>query len=442
MKKDRMNFWQENRLIVKAMFIGILTLLLLIPAVFILSLVNDRESRHDMAYKEISSKWAGTQTLTGPILVIPYQSSSQDARGNAVTEIRQGYFLPDSLQVNGVIKPEKRYRGIYEAILYRSDLQISGKFSSLNLSDLKIPVNKWLPEQSYLLLGVSDMRGIENQLAVEWNGIKKGFNPGTPQNALIRQGVYVPVSLNEAALNAGNFNFSLHLQLKGSGELDVAPLGKNTQVTLRSPWATPSFTGNFLPDYRKINKNGFDAHWTIFNLNRNLPQQWTEGNYDPGASKFGVSLMLPVDAYQKTMRCIKYAILIIALTFLVFFLIETSQNSPVHPFQYMLIGFALCIFYTLLLSLSEYIHFALAYGISTIASTGLISIYASSLFKKKNMSFLVAIALLALYGFIFTLVQLQDYSLLFGSVGLFIIVAMLMYCTRKINQDRQAEILT
>lgn len=434
MEKGQVSFWQKNRMVIKAAFIGILTLLLLIPMAFIGYLVNDREQRHDKVYTEISSKWASSQTLAGPVLVIPYKIHYKDEKGGLITETKQAYFLPDSLEVNGALFSEKRHRGIYEVILYRSDLQISGSFIGLNLQSLKIPENSWLPDQAYLIFGVNDMRGIENRLAIKWNDSLKYFNPGIPQNDLLKQGVYIPLSLDLSSLNKGPFNFSMRLRLKGSGELNVVPLGKNTQVHLHSAWDTPSFTGNFLPDSYTVNDKGFIANWKISDLNRNLPQQWTENHYDPMSSQFGVSLMLPVDIYQKTMRCVKYAILIIALTFIVFFLVETSQNNPVHPFQYILIGFALCIFYTLLMSLSEYIHFNLAYGISALATTGLISLYTSWLFKNKKVPLLIGTALFILYGFIFTLVQLQDFSLLFGSIGLFIVLTLLMYYSRKINR--------
>jgi inner membrane protein len=434
MEKTVSAFWQKNRLVIKAVFIGILTLLLLIPMAFITSLVNERKIRHDAAAGEVSGKWASSQTLTGPIVVIPYQSFYKDETGKTATEIKQAYFLPDSLLVEGDIQPEKRHRGIYEVILYRSDLQITGAFAALDPESLKIPQDDWLPDQAYLVFGVDDMRGIENRLAVQWNDSLEYFDPGMPQNSVLKQGVYVPLKLDWPDLAKGTFRFSIHLRLKGSGDLHVIPLGKNTQVSLRSPWTTPSFTGNFLPDTYHINNKGFTAGWNIFNLNRNLPQHWATGSYDLEASSFGVSLMLPVDMYQKTMRCVKYAILIIVLTFIVFFLVETSQKKPVHPFQYILIGFALCIFYTLLMSLSEYIQFNGAYIIAAAAVVGLVSLYARWIFGSRGMSLLIGGTLLILYGFIFTLVQLQDFSLLFGSIGLFIALAMLMYYSRSINR--------
>lgn len=428
------SFWQKNRLVIKAAFIGILTLLLLIPMAFIGYLVNDRQQRRNAAEKEISSKWASAQKIAGPVLVVPYRSAYQNDKGETTTVTEQAYFLPESLQVDGSLTPEKRHRGIYEAILYRSDLTIGGSFSGLEPEKLKISPEDWLPGQAYLIFGVDDMRGIENNMALQWNDSLQDFNPGMPENSVLKSGVSVPLPLSWNDLQTGTFRFSIHLKLKGSGSLEVLPMGKNTQVHLHSAWPTPSFTGNFLPDQHQITTRGFDASWKVSDLNRNIPQRWTKGAYDLNTASFGVSLMVPVDVYQKTMRCVKYAILVIALTFIVFFLIETAWNNPVHPFQYILIGFALCIFYTLLLSLSEYIRFNWAYLISASATIGLVCLYASWLFRKKRMCVLIGGALVFLYGFIFTLIQLQDFSLLLGSIGLFIVLALLMYYSRKINQ--------
>lgn len=434
MEKDQ-SFWQKNRLVIKAIFIGILTLLLLIPMVFIGYLVNDREQRQQTAIREVSRQWASSQNIAGPVLVVPYRSAYKDDKNNTGYSIQQAYFLPETQTVNGTLLPEKRHRGIYDVILYRSDLRIQGQFVHFNPEKLKIPKEDWLPGQAYLIFGVSDMRGIEDHLAIQWNDTVLRFDPGVPQNDLMEEGVSVPLSLRMEDLQSGSFNFSMDLKLRGSGDLSVLPLGKNTRLTLRSSWKTPSFTGNFLPDRHQIGQKGFEAAWSVNDLNRNIPQQWAGKKYQPDLSAFGVSLMMPVDLYQKTMRCVKYAILIIALTFIIFFLIETAQNNPVHPFQYILIGFALCIFYTLLLSLSEYIHFNWAYAISAVATVGLICIYSSWLFKQKRMWILIGTALLFLYGFIFTLIQLQDFSLLLGSIGLFVVLAFLMYYTRSINKE-------
>jgi inner membrane protein len=425
------SFFQKNRLTVKAVFIGILTLLLLIPTAFIAMLVEDRQSRHEEAVKEVSGKWAASQIISGPVLVIPYRVVRQDDQGHRVTETRQAYFLPDSLQVTGTIDPKKRHRGIYPVIVYRSDLRLSGTFT---LPDGTGHRRDWLTDQAFLMMGIKDMRGIENRLALSWNGVSKDFIPGLPANDVLTEGVYVPLSLAGKMTDSGAFRFSSRLQLRGSGSLQVAPVGKNTTVQLASTWPSPGFSGSFLPASYQVNDKGFHAKWTIFNLNRNLPQHWTGGHYDVKAAAFGVDLVIPVDMYRKTMRCVKYAILIIALTFTVFFLMETSSGKPVHPVQYILTGLALCLFYTLLMSLSEYLGFNVAYAIAALAVCGLVTLYASWVFRRGKMAGITAVALLILYGFIYTLVQMQDLSLLVGSLGLFLMLGLLMYYTRRINR--------
>lgn len=434
--------WQKGRLMFKALFIGILTLLLLIPMSFISGLVGDRERRQNDAYKEISGKWASAQTVTGPVLLVPYLYHSSDKDGKDVTSTRYAYFLPDSLNVAGSLQPEKRHRGIYEVILYRSDLRMSGNFRQLDPTALKIAAADWKPGEAVLLLGTTDLRGIENRLSVHWDGAEKFFDPGVPPNNLITQGVSVPVSLDSNGAGQSKRVFSIHLELKGSGTLNFVPAGKSTTVHLNSPWPTPSFTGSFLPGSRQLTDKGFSSDWTIFNLNRNFPQQWTEGTYDLNASAFGVSLMQPVDFYQKTMRCVKYAILIIALTFTVFFLVETGTGNPVHPFQYLLIGLALCVFYTLLISISEYLSFGWAYGIAAGATVLLITLYASWLFRDRRMPVVTGCALAVLYGYVFVLIQLKDFALLVGSIGLFLVLAVLMYFSRHINRETKSEDVT
>lgn len=438
METKLISFLQKGRLLFKAGFIGILTLLLLVPMSFISDLVSDREHRHQEVYSEVSGKWAAAQTITGPVLMIPYHHHDSDNQGKTVTETRYAYFLPDSLHISGTVLPEKRHRGIYDVILYHSSMRLSGNFDHLEATTLKIPAADWIPGEAMLLFGVADLRGIENRLSVTWNGSEKYFEPGLPPNNLMDQGLAVPIVLDTANLSDGALPFSIPLELKGSGTLDFIPGGKSTTVHLDSPWPTPSFTGGFLPGSRKINAQGFSADWTIFNLNRNFPQRWTAGKYDLKASAFGVSLMQPVDFYQKTMRCVKYAILIIVLTFTVFFLVETGTRKPVHPFQYLLIGMALCVFYTLLISISEYLYFAWAYGIAAVATTGLITLYASWLFRDRKMSLVTGCSLALLYGYIFVLIQLQDFALLAGSIGLFVVLAVLMYFSRHVNRDTTA----
>ena len=227
--------------------------------------------------------------------------------------------------------------------------------------------------------------------------------------------------------------FSMDIDIKGSQYLYFVPVGKTTNVSISSNWNNPSFGGEFLPDSREIETNGFQALWNILHLNRNYPQSWSDIEYSVYDSSFGVNLLLPVDRYQKSMRVIKYAILFLAFTFLVFFFVEVMNKLFIHPIQYILVGIAIVVFYTLLLAFSEYITFNLSYLISALLTLGLITGYVMAILNSKNLALLILGILGILYGFIFTIIQLQDYALLIGSIGVFIILALVMYYSRKIN---------
>ena len=212
-------------------------------------------------------------------------------------------------------------------------------------------------------------------------------------------------------------------------------MGKRTNIQLSSDWKDPSFSGAFLPDTRSVSKDGFKAEWNILELNRNYPQFWI-GNRNAEAlkkSSFGVDLLLPANDYQKSMRSAKYALLAIALTFLTFFLVEIFNQKKLHPFQYILIGLALCLFYTLLLSISEYTNFNLAYLISSISIISMIGFYAKAILNNLKQTIILIVILCFTYTFVFVTLQLQDYALLIGSVGLTAILAFTMYITRNIN---------
>ena len=225
----------------------------------------------------------------------------------------------------------------------------------------------------------------------------------------------------------------MKLDLKGSKRLDFVPSGKTTDVKLTGTWKDPSFDGVFIPVDRTINENGFAAVWKVLHFNRPFSQQWVNTNQTLSGADFGVKLLVPVDQYQKSMRTAKYGILVILLTFIALFLVEITNKIRIHPFQYILIGAALTIYYTLLLSLSEHFGYNVAYIISSAATVALVSLYARTFMTDSKLVILFTLLLLVFYTFIFVIIVQQDYSLLIGSVGLFIIVGMLMYFSRRIQ---------
>lgn len=429
----KFNNWLKRSVTIRLLSITFLVLILMIPKSMIKDLINEREWTRNSAVTEVSSKWGESQTITGPIVTVPYLRYFKTDSGKVVKTTEYAHFLPETLHVQGEVLPERRHRGIYEIVVYNSNLKISGNFFSPDFSEWNISRNNILWDDAFISLGIPDMRGIQDPVNVQWNDGSFPFNPGIETTDVISSGMSVRVPVRQPDSARINYRFSLDLNLNGSGDLNFVPLGRETTVQLTSNWSNPSFDGNFLPDTNNVTDDGFEAEWKVLHLNRNYPQQWRGAAHHTYDSQFGVRLLLPVDQYQKSTRTAKYAIMIIALTFLIFFFIEIMNAKRIHPIQYILVGLALCIFYALLLSLSEHISFNLAYIAAGVAVIGLITVYAQSMFKSIKLTAVLSGVLVILYGFVFTLLQLQDYALLMGSIGLFIVLAAVMWLSRKID---------
>ncbi|OFY90068.1 MAG: hypothetical protein A3K10_11145 [Bacteroidetes bacterium RIFCSPLOWO2_12_FULL_31_6] len=437
---EKLNTKIKNSITLRLLSIAFLVLILLIPTSMIESLISEREYRREDVTREVSSKWGGSQTITGPILTIPYTKYIKDEEKNLIQTKAYAHFLPDVLNINGNLSPEIRYRSIYEIIVYNTQLKIDGNFSIPDFNELGINETYILWDEAFVSLGIPDMKGIKDNIDLKWDEKTYAFNPGIETNDVIGSGVSTKVSLDnklagteEVDTTKKSFNFSFNLNLNGSSFLSFIPVGKETNVSIQSNWVHPSFNGSSLPDEREITKDGFKAHWKELHLNRNYPQQWLGNIHNVYDSSFGVDLLLPVDEYQKSTRSAKYAIMFISFTFLIFFFIEIRNKKRIHPIQFILVGLALTIFYALLVSLSEHIHFNNAYLISSAAIIAMIGSYSITIFKSGKLTALMSGVLLLLYGFIFTILQLEDYALLMGSVGLFMVLAVIMYLSRKID---------
>jgi inner membrane protein len=430
---DRLNQWISDSVTIKLASIGFLILILLIPSSMIQSLIYEREQTRESTIHEISSKWGNEQTITGPVLNLPYRKFFQDANGkvNQITEYV--HILPDELNIKGNLTPEKRYRGIYEVVVYNSLLEFSGSFPALNTAGWNISASEILWNDAFISVGIPDMRGIKDNIYITWNEEKMASNPGIDSKDISAAGVSSRVAVSPNDTTIDKYDFSFALNLNGSRNLNFIPLGKETKVNLTSNWNNPSFAGAFLPEKREITESGFSAEWKILHLNRNYPQQWTGPAFNIHDSAFGVNLLLPVDQYQKSTRSAKYAVMFISLTFLIFFFVEILNRKRIHPFQYILVGLALCLFYTLLLSFSEHINFNYAYLLSCIGIIGMITLYSLTIFKNNLLTAIMSLVLVVLYGFMFITLQMQDYALLIGSIGLFIVLAVVMYLSRDVD---------
>ena len=398
-------------------------------------LVSERASRRKEAIQEITSKWSTRQIIGGPIVTIPYTETWKDEEGETKSVIKYIQVLPETLNIEGEIRPEVRYRGIYQAVVYNAQLDLSGDFSFKKLQTMNIDLDQLLWDDAFVSMNISDMRGINEYVELKWGEQAVLFEPGIKRgNDLFDSGISVRIPLGFGNVSDG-INYALHINLKGSQALSFLPLGKTTMANLRSSWNNPSFDGAFLPEQHQIDNNGFSADWQVLDLNRNYPQIWVENVSKKTvlSSEFGVNLFSPVDIYTQTTRAVKYMIMFVGLTFLVFFLVEVFSNNKIHPIQYLLIGVSLCIFYLLLLALSEHVNFGLAYFLASLSVVILIGAYVRSALEKKVIPLITVGMLTILYGFLYILLQNQDYALLIGSVGLFFIIAAVMYTTRNVN---------
>lgn len=409
----------------KLIVVGLLIVVLLLPSEMIKKLINERSQTSQYVIDEVASKWGNEQTIGGPFLSLQYSQKDSTNKNSLV------YYniMPEELNIEGNLVPEIRYRGLYKVILYNTDLKITGKFILPSLSALGLSDGAALRNKPLVTIGVPDLRGIREQILIDFNGRRYTAKPGLKNTSVVEDGVYFePDSLTDSV-----FTFAFNLKLIGRERLNFLPLGKVTNIKISSSWNNPSFDGAFLPGSRNIGDSGFVATWTVLDLNRDFPQSWLGQNFSVNESAFGVQLMFPVDHYQKAYRSARYAILFIALSFIAFFFIEILAQKRIHPIQYLFIGAALCVFYTLLLSLSEQFDFNLSYLLASLAVIALITSYSAVILKKTGLTVLLGFIMLLLYAFLYTILQLEDYSLLFGSIALFIILALVMFLSRKVN---------
>jgi inner membrane protein len=422
----------KNSVIAKTFLVGLLILILLIPTAFIGVLIAGREDRRNQAVNEIHSSWSGTQMLTGPVLSIPVRVPAKDDKGRVTWSVSNVLTLPDSLDVVGGIATEPRYRGIYQTVVYTSKLTLAGSFSAPNFDRLgfKGAVVQW--DQASVVLGVSDLRGVKDVTPLTWGGRSLALGAGAGMSGVPSA---LSAALPVAALptGTGKISFSLSMDLKGSQSLYFVPVGKITTVAVKSAWPSPAFKGLFLPDERTVGASGFDARWKVLSINRNLPSTAVDAALDLSANAFGVDLMTPVDQYTSAERAVKYEILFVFFTFLAFFFIEHFQSKRLHPIQYLLVGAGVVLFYLLLLSFSEQMPFPAAYALASAAIVAVVGGYAHAVFGRASITAVVVGILAGLYAYLYTLLRLEDYALLLGSLGLLSALALVMYLTRRFD---------
>jgi inner membrane protein len=435
----------------KGIAIALLILILLIPGVMIQDLIKERQERSRETVQKINDKWSRSQTLCAPLLLVPYTTTKLDKDKKFYYEDHTLYITPKDLKINATLIPEERHYGIYKAILYKSDIHFEGNFSAL--AGLKIDNSELHFNKAQIAIGITDLRGVTqnpdfkigDQPLETTVGVVKLFSVSEPvavenlagsssRSSYLRtanvSGKTLIVNLKDINW-ADSLHFNCVLQLNGSSAISFIPIGQHTAVALDGQWQSPSFIGCFSPE-STVGKEQFDASWNILSFNREIPETWSDDNIaNLGDNSFGVNLIETVDHYQQNMRSAKYALMFIALTFIVFFFVEIFTKKPIQFFQYLLVGIALILFYSLLLSLSEQIGFGWAYLTASFVTISMITIYFYSLIKQKLAAFILAGIMLILYAFLYIILQIEDFALLFGSIFLFVILGVIMFVSNK-----------
>ena len=430
-----MNAWTQT-VTAKVLGIGVLALLMTIPLLQVSGLVHERQQLRETAIAQIAQGWGGAQVLGGPVLTVPtlHQVTVAD---NQPPQWRTGSesMLADTLTTDVSLAVQTRRYGIYDAPVFVATVKLDGSFRAEDLAQFKQASNaQWQGSKAELRLPISDLRGLQEVSELRINGKQVRFDSSADRLGQWPN-VVVPVDLD--ALGNQPIHVEISLKLAGTESLQLLPLARSTDVTMRAPWHDPSFVGAALPLEHQLDAKGFSAHWHLLDLNRSYGQHWTDGadGMDQAlqASAFGVQLYQPVDVYQRNERAGKYGLLFIAMTFVAFFLFEVLKRLRVHPVQYLLVGAALATFYVVLLALSEQIGFGAAYAVAAASVAFIVGGYAMAVLRARRAGLLLGGVLVLIYALLYGLIAAEQYALLIGALVLLVMVALMMYLTRRID---------
>ena len=412
----------------KMIMVGILTLVLLVPLTLVQDLIVERSVRQKEVISETTSKWGNSVYFYGPILKIPYKDPMTGRNNYA-------YFFPENLNNKTevtMVKPLER--SIYKSNVFSTKMQFDGKYSNPDFVSKGIPAENIYWNRAKIMIRTTNLKSLKDEVKMKIGKQNLLFESVANASNDSIESLETNYFDYQSLQNNATFNFDI--SFNGSKQIKIVPIGKTTDAKITSNWNSPNFNGNFAPISREITAKGFAANWKILHFNRPFAQQYFEVLPELGKYAFAVDFITPVDEYQQNERASKYGFLVIGLTFLVFFLIQSISKINIHIFQYSMIGIALIMFYTLLISITEHSSFSFAYIVAATSVIALISLYSISILKDKKFPLFIGISLTVLYIFIFVIIQLEDYALLVGSMGLFAILAAVMYFSRKIEWNK------
>ena len=449
------------RLTFKAVMVVMLTLAILIPLQMVRGVIQDRQQYREAAVRDIAASYGGRQVLAGPVLVVPYEervtetSNEDDGRVRQIVRRKHGQwtYFPETLAMDGVLKPDTRRRGLHQVRVYEWDGNAQARFDAV-IPEPADGVQRTIG-QPWLSLGIADVGGLRGAPRFSINGaaatVVQGLGHADGSGVHVR--LPAPVAGQRLRLDV-----RADLQLRGTETFAMLPLGNQNDLRLRSSWPHPGFSG--MSPQQDVGGDGFRARWQIAsvatNAQRRYQQEPTLASADgfanaprdggdgaaawtPPGDAVSVSLLDPVNPYMQADRATKYGLLFVLLTFIGFFMFELIKQVRVHPIQYLLVGMAIAIFFLLLVSLSEHIDFGLSYLMASVACVGLIGVYLSAVLRGWLRGLGFAAMLGTLYGVLYGLLLSEDNALVLGSGLLFAILAAIMLATRKVDWYQAAQ---
>lgn len=421
---------KSTSLTLKLALICLLSLVLLIPLFWMSRTIDERERYYKKSVSSVAESWAASQNIAGPFLLVPYID-----RADQKNQLKHYIFLPEALNVKADISPELRHRGIFEVVVYQTNLKIQGRFLT-QLHQLSAD-KEFLWKQAKLILHIADLKGIQS-LNFLSQGQELSVKQGADELNDTLTGVHTLPNFDQIRKEGHQeLNFDITLNLKGTDALNFLPLGKETQVEASSTWPDPSFVGHFLPLNREVTSAGFRATWQIPYLARSIPESFDHKNFNLGklldSDSFGVRLIKGANHYHQAERAIKYSYLFILFTFIAFFLFEVVKKVRIHIFQYALTACSLLSFFILLTAVAEHVRFSLAYITAAAAIIIQISLYTFKMIRTLTERIAFVGIFIGLYGCLFMILHLEDYAFLIGALGLFGVLSLTMYYTRNVN---------
>ena len=434
----------KNAFWVKPVIIFILLLIMLIPLSFIKSILYDRQMVKSEAEQSIMQPVGGTLEVQGLMLSLPFKQSVEVQRDDGKIETKkltkQILVTPKEYKISTKLDTQHLKRGIFSVPIFNGNVGVNAEFGALDYEHLGVKEDDILFDEAVIILGIGNKKTFTAfpKLTIASNDqtseLMQSF--ATPEFSPFAQSIFYKLPAN---LAKSNFKLSGELFVQGGAKLSFVPLAQNNTFSINSPWASPSFSGGWLPKTREVSKDGFKATWEISGLSTNFAPAWiVKRNEHINYEAININLISPINNYSLVKRCVTYAFLFLIVPFLAIFLCEIWSKVRIHPVQYFLIAAADILFYLLILSISEHLAFFTSYAIATIAVCLTVFLYASAIFKGKKWGAFIAMVQFISYLTLYGILQSEDYALLLGSVLMFAVLAIIMFATRKIDWYKSA----